>query len=290
MSTEISNTTTAQMSNINEFFNNEFGTIRTMVINDEPWFVGKDVAGALGYTNSRDALATHVDDCDKMMGSQNATPSITDRMGRAQRPTWINESGLYALIFGSKLESAKRFKHWVTSEVLPTLRKTGSYSLPEQKPDSYLIEDPAARARRWAEEYEEKALLEKENKQLKPKAEDWDRFLDTKGTFSALDIAHALDIGRSTFFAMLRDVKICFKNERDENIPYAKAVHKNKFTTCMVNKNGLPCTQMRVYPEGIPYITKKLKERGYIDGAKENYVLSYFKSLEKNSKANLAIA
>ena len=77
MSTEISNTTTAQMSNINEFFNNEFGTIRTMVINDEPWFVGKDVAGALGYTNSRDALATHVDDCDKMMGSQNATPSIT---------------------------------------------------------------------------------------------------------------------------------------------------------------------------------------------------------------------
>ena len=58
----------------------------------------------------------------------------------------------------------------------------------------------------------------------------------------------------------------------------------------MVNKNGLPCTQMRVYPDGIPYITKKLKERGYIDGAKENYVLSYFKSLEKNSKANLAIA
>lgn len=281
---EISNTTTAQMSNINEFFNNEFGTIRTIVINDEPWFVGKDVAGALQYNEPHKAIQRHVDGDDRMKRP------VTDTTGRTQDTWLINESGLYALIFGSKLESAKRFKHWVTSEVLPTLRKTGSYSLPEQKPDSYLIEDPAARARRWAEEYEEKALLEKENKQLKPKAEDWDRFLDTKGTFSALDIAHALDIGRSTFFAMLRDVKICFKNERDENIPYAKAVHKNKFTTCMVNKNGLPCTQMRVYPEGIPYITKKLKERGYIDGAKENYVLSYFKSLEENSKANLAIA
>ena len=280
---EISNTTTAQMSNINEFFNNEFGTIRTMVINDEPWFVGKDVALSLGYERTADAIRQHVDVEDKGVCGI-PTP------GGKQNMTIINESGLYGLIFGSKLESAKRFKHWVTSEVLPTLRKTGSYSLPEQKPDSYLIEDPAARARRWAEEYEEKALLEKENKQLKPKAEDWDRFLDTKGTFSALDIAHALDIGRSTFFAMLRDVKICFKNERDENIPYAKAVHKNKFTTCMVNKNGLPCTQMRVYPEGIPYITKKLKERGYIDGAKENYVLSYFNSLEENSKANLAIA
>lgn len=85
---------------------------------------------ALGYKNTKDALATHVDDCDKIIGSQNATPSIKDSMGREQYPTWINESGLYALIFGSKLESAKRFKHWVTSEVLPTIRKTGGYQKP----------------------------------------------------------------------------------------------------------------------------------------------------------------
>lgn len=115
------------MNKLRVFNSEEFGEIRTVSINGEPWFVGKDVAGALGYKNTKDALATHVDNCDKIMGSQNTTPSIKDNMGREQYPTWINESGLYALIFGSKLESAKRFKHWVTSEVLPSIRKHGGY-------------------------------------------------------------------------------------------------------------------------------------------------------------------
>lgn len=121
------------MNELKVFNNEEFGKIRTVTINNEPWFVGKDVATALGYKNTKDALATHIEDCDRIMGSQNATPSIKDSMGRSQYPTWINESGLYALIFGSKLESAKEFKHWVTSEVLPTLRKTGSYEMPKTK-------------------------------------------------------------------------------------------------------------------------------------------------------------
>lgn len=121
------------MNELQIFNNEEFGNIRTVTIDNEPWFVGKDVATALGYKNTKDALATHIEDCDRIMGSQNATPSIKDSMGRSQYPTWINESGLYALIFGSKLESAKRFKHWVTSEVLPTLRKTGSYEMPKKK-------------------------------------------------------------------------------------------------------------------------------------------------------------
>lgn len=127
------------MSKLQIFKNEEFGDIRTVTIGNEPWFVGKDVAGALGYKNTKDALATHIESCDKMMGSQNATPSITDSMGRTQRPTWINESGLYALIFGSKLESAKRFKHWVTSEVLPSIRKTGSYEMKDYSPEMKAI-------------------------------------------------------------------------------------------------------------------------------------------------------
>lgn len=118
------------MNELKIFQNEEFGEIRTVTIDGEPWFVGKDVASALGYKNTKDALATHVEECDKIMGSENATPSIKDRIGREQFPTWINESGLYALIFGSKLESAKRFKHWVTSEVLPSIRKTGQYQMP----------------------------------------------------------------------------------------------------------------------------------------------------------------
>ena len=105
----------------------EFGNLRTLTIDGEPWFVGKDVAEALGYSDTVNALKKHVLTEDKIMGCQNATPSVTDSMGRTQYPVWINESGLYSLILSSKLEKAKPFKHWVTAEVLPTIRKTGGY-------------------------------------------------------------------------------------------------------------------------------------------------------------------
>ena len=116
------------MNELQIFNNEEFGTVRTVTIDNEPWFVGKDVAEALGYKNTRQALATNVMDEDKGVHSVD-TPSGIQQM------IIINESGLYALIFGSKLESAKRFKHWVTSEVLPSIRKTGSYDhfSPEMK-------------------------------------------------------------------------------------------------------------------------------------------------------------
>ena len=104
------------------FDNADFGEVRTVVIDGEPWFVGKDVAQCLGYTNPSKALADHVDDDDKL---NNKTLSSL-----GQRGGWlINESGMYALIFGSKLEKAREFKRWVTSEVLPTLRKTGHYEV-----------------------------------------------------------------------------------------------------------------------------------------------------------------
>lgn len=108
------------MNEIKIFNSSEFGDMRTVTIDDEPWFVGKDVAEALGYSNARDALSKHVDKEDKGVAKR-------DTPGGKQDLSIINESGLYALIFGSKLESAKRFKHWVTSEVLPTIRKTGGY-------------------------------------------------------------------------------------------------------------------------------------------------------------------
>ena len=113
------------MNQLEIFKNREFGEIRTVVIDGEPWFVGKDVAEALGYSNTRDALATHVMDEDKN------TVVISDGKRRGNpNQVIINESGLYALIFGSKLDSAKRFKHWVTSEVLPQIRRTGTYQKP----------------------------------------------------------------------------------------------------------------------------------------------------------------
>lgn len=104
------------------FDNEEFGTIRTVMIDGEPWFVGKDVAEALGYTNPRDALSKHVDDEDKK------TVAIRDGIRGNPNVTVINESGVYSLILSSKLPNAKKFKRWVTAEILPSVRQTGSYS------------------------------------------------------------------------------------------------------------------------------------------------------------------
>lgn len=118
------------MQELQIFKNPDFGEIRTLTIEDEPWFVGKDVAVVLGYSNPRDALAKRVDDEDKGVAK-------CDTLGGKQDFTIINESGLYSLILSSKLPTAKKFKRWVTSEVLPAIRKTGKYEAKKQtKPKS----------------------------------------------------------------------------------------------------------------------------------------------------------
>lgn len=109
-------------NNIQIFKNEIFGELRTVVIDNEPWFVGKDVAENLGYSNPRKAIIDHVDEDDKRGGV-----TIRDSIGREQNPVFINESGLYALVFTSKLPKAREFKHWVTAVVLPSIRKTGGY-------------------------------------------------------------------------------------------------------------------------------------------------------------------
>lgn len=129
------------LNEIKIFENLEFGSIRTVIQDGEPWFVGKDVAEALGYKNSKDALKTHVADEDRRIIQRSEITTFENHIPNEVFPvnsvstdipnrglTIINESGIYALIFGSKLESAKRFKHWVTSEVLPSIRKTGKYT------------------------------------------------------------------------------------------------------------------------------------------------------------------
>lgn len=110
-----------ETKSIQVFNNTEFGEIRSMTIDGEPWFVGKDVAAALGYKESAKAIREHIDDEDKGV-------SVLDTPGGKQKTVIINESGLYTLILGSKLEGAKRFKRWVTSEILPSIRKTGAYA------------------------------------------------------------------------------------------------------------------------------------------------------------------
>lgn len=143
-----------------QIFNFESSQVRVVIIDGEPWFVGKDVGEALGYGNTRDALANHVEDEDKqiLLRSQNAALELPNR-----GLTIINESGMFDLIMGSKLPTAKAFKRWLISEVLPTLRKTGQYSFC----DDYLIEDKIQRAYRWIEEEQKKEALRLEAQKQK---------------------------------------------------------------------------------------------------------------------------
>lgn len=185
-----------------------------MLINNEPWFVGKDVALSLGYKDTSDALKKHVTDEDKL------TRCFADS-GQNRQMYVINESGLYALIFGSKLESAKRFKHWVTSEVLPQIRKTGSYATPQLTGEELMAKALI----------EAKSVLERQNKQIiemKPKA----LFADTVaasdssilvGQETKLISQSGCKMGQNRFFAWLRENGyLCSKGE-NYNMPTQKS-------------------------------------------------------------------
>ena len=213
------------MSNeIKIFENEEFGSVRTMEINGEPYFVGKDVATILGYVKPENAIANHVDDEDKTTTLIQGTGS-----NYKSNAVIINESGLYSLILSSKLPKAKEFKHWVTSEILPSIRKTGGYSI-QSKPDSYMIEDPIARAKRWIEEQEEKRLLEVKIEEQKPLVEYAEHIQASKDVIDMKSMAklaskNGIKIGRNKLFSFLRDRKILDR----ENIPYANYMDKEWF-------------------------------------------------------------
>ena len=145
------------MNEMTIFKNENFGKIRTVLIDDIPYFVGKDVAEILGYKNTRDALLKRVDEEDKREGV-----AICDSIGREQKPVLINESGLYSLILSSKMPNAKKFKRWVTGEVLPQIRKTGSYSaMPKSYPEALRLYADEVEKREKAELEMKKAIREK---------------------------------------------------------------------------------------------------------------------------------
>lgn len=171
------------MSEIQVFNNAEFGSVRSLMVNGEPYFVGKDIAEILGYSNSRKALLDHVDEDDKTDGV-----TIRDSIGREQTPELINESGLYSLILRSQLPSAKRFKRWVTSEVLPAIRKHGVFVMDDiMNNTDALIEAlkafKAERLQRIALE-EENAVQKQQLTEMKPKASYYDTVLNCRDVVS----------------------------------------------------------------------------------------------------------
>ena len=239
------------MNELQVFNNDEFGSIRTVTIENEAWFVGKDVAEVLGYTNPSKALADHVDVEDKL---NNET-----LLSLGQRGGWlINESGLYSLILSSKLPSAKKFKRWVTSEVLPAIRKTGSYNLPD-------FSNPAEAARAWAKEYEEKQKALAQVTEMKPKAEFYDDVTGSTDTIDIGSVAKVLNIpnmGRNKLFSFLREKKVL--NKRNE--PYQEYVDKGFFRQIETSweHNGTTHINLKtvVFQKGVDYIRQLVLKKG----------------------------
>lgn len=244
------------MNEITIFNNEEFGQIRTLVINNEPWFVGKDVAQALGFKNSRDAIISHVFDDDKGV-------ERIYTLGGKQNVTVINESGLYALVFGSRLKTAKEFKHWVTSEVLPTIRKNGAY-MTEQTIEKALTSPDflIQLATQLKEEQEARKQAEQIVKEQKPKVELFNTMLSSDTSISVGEFAKMtyskFKLGTNNMFKTLRNNGFLMKN----NTPYQKYIDAGYFKVIevAVNISGgikmIPKTL--VTPKGQEYLFKKL--------------------------------
>jgi len=213
-----------------QLFNFKGQQVRTVTIDDEPYFVGKDVAKILGYSNTRDALSKHVDLEDKGVAK-------CDTPGGKQNLQVINESGLYSLILGSKLPQAKEFKHWVTSEVLPTIRKHGAYMTPETIKKALLNPDMIISiATQLKEEQERNKRLQADNEAMVPKAIFADAVATSDSSILVGQLAKILkqngvNIGQNRLFAWLRDNEYLGKRGSNRNVPTQKAMNLGLFKT-----------------------------------------------------------
>lgn len=218
------------MNNIQIFNNPEFGQVRTVIIDDEPWFAGKDVAAALGYSNTKDALARHVDTDDKR-GSRITTPSGTQEM------TIINESGLYSLILSSKLPTAKKFKRWVTSEVLPAIRKTGGYiPAASDMSDEEIMAKALLIGKRTIEQQKERIkALEADKDRMRPKEIFADAVATSNTSILIGDLAkilkgNGINIGQKRLFAWMRDHGFLIKQKCvSYNMPTQRSMEMGLF-------------------------------------------------------------
>ena len=234
------------MNNIQIFNNPQFGSVRTIGTPEEPWFCATDVCKALGYANGRKATADHVDEGDV---TKRDTPT-TNQFGSEVviQMTYVNESGLYALIFGSKLPSAKAFKKWVTSEILPSIRKTGQYNLSERGITLPNFSNPAEAARAWADMYdkahtleaktqEQQLAIEAKDKKIeedKPKVAFADAVTSSSSCCLIGELAKVLaqngyKIGQNRLFEWLRQHHYLGSKGEYYNMPYQKYIEQGIF-------------------------------------------------------------
>lgn len=238
-----------------QLFNFESHEVRSLLLNNEPWFVGKDVAEALGYSKARNAIATHIDSEDKK------DAPIQGTLGGVQEMTVINESGLYSLVLSSKLPTAKKFKRWVTSEVLPALRKTGNYQIKELSGQELM-------AKALIEAQSVLAAKDKVIEEMKPKALFADAVTASHTSILVGELAkilkqNGIDMGQKRLFAWLRENGFLIKRKgTDYNMPTQKAMDLGLFEIkegSYVNGSGVNITTKtpKVTGKGQQYFINK---------------------------------
>ncbi len=237
------------MNNLQLFNNPDFGEIRALELDGQPWFVGKDVARALGYGEGKslaNAVANHVDDEDK---------GVTEMMtpGGTQKMTIINESGLYSLVLSSKLPGAKQFKRWVTSEVLPSIRNNGGYINGQEtmSPEELMAKALMVAEKTLAEREKRISALTVENQILQPKADYFDQLVDRNLLTSLRDTAKELGIKEKKFIGFLVEKKYLFRDKKGKLTPYAgKADDLFMVKECFNEKTNWTGIQTMVTPKG----------------------------------------
>ena len=231
------------------FNNPEFGSVRTVCIDGEPWLVGKDVALILGYAKPNNALASHVDEDDSLKWG------VIDSMGRKQETIIINESGFYSLVLSSKLPSAKKIKRWVTSEVLPTIRKTGGYVNDAEKfVNTYLPFADEPTKELFKIQFEYIGQLNARIRRDEPKVRFADHVSETADLIDMNEMAkicadHGIRIGRTRLFRWLRSKGILM----DGNLPYQEYIERGYFRVkeSVFNRGG----ELKIYRQ--TYLTGK---------------------------------
>ena len=237
-----------------QLFNFENHEVRSLLLNNEPWFVGKDVADVLGYADTNQAIRKHVDNEDRLTRRFDGT-------GQSRDMTIINESGLYSLVLSSKLPSAKKFKRWVTSEVLPALRKTGQYQVKELSGQELM-------AKALIEAQNVLAAKDKQIEAMKPKALFADAVATSHTSILVGELAkilkqNGIDMGQKRLFAWLREKGYLIKRQgTDYNMPTQKAMDLGLFEIkegSYVNGSGVNITTKtpKVTGKGQQYFINK---------------------------------
>lgn len=254
------------MNELKIFESSEFGKVRTVLVNDEPFFVGKDVAEVLGYSKPRNAISSHVEKDDALK------QGVTDELGRVQEMTLINESGLYSLILSSKMPRAREFKHWVTSEILPSIRRHGLYAVDEvlADPDMLINALTALKEERANRERleEANAVQQQQIAELQPKASYYDVVLNCKDALSVSVIAKDYGWSAKKMNQYLHEHGVQYKQGNTWLLyaRYAEQGYTSTRTNTHLGKDGDVHTSVHTYwtQKGRLFIYDLLKENGVL--------------------------